>query len=153
MLHFKIEGGLYSFQVFQKYISKIKSGNLEKLMAGINKTAVEEGIEDLKKIRQDSTVVETNIHYPTNNALVWDCIKTSQRLPERLREDIGRMDMEEYRRAAKKTCFKINVTKDTDERTKLFVEQPRRFGAYINHVSNIVKKSPNTAKTQRRRVF
>jgi IS5 family transposase len=76
----------YGFQVFQKYISRIKSGNLEKLTVGINKTAVEEGIEDLRNFRQDSTVVETNIHYPTNNALVRDCIKTSQRLPERLRE-------------------------------------------------------------------
>jgi IS5 family transposase len=130
----------YSFQVFQKYISRIKSENLEKLMAEINKIAIAEGIEDLQNFRQDSTVVETDIHYPTNNALVWDCIKTSQRLLERLQEDIGSMSIEEYRNAAKKTYFKINVSKDADERTALFVEQLQRFGACINQVSNIVKK-------------
>jgi IS5 family transposase len=131
----------YSFQVFQKYISRITSDNLEKLMVGINKIAIGEGLEDLKNFRQDSTVVETNIHYPTNNSLVWDCIKTSQRLLERLREDIQGMRIEEYRSAAKKTYFKINVIKNADERTKLFAEQLQRFTACINQVSNIVKKS------------
>jgi IS5 family transposase len=135
----------YSFQVFQKYISRIKSENLEKLMVRMNKIAIAEGIEDLKNFRQDSTVVETNIHYPANNVLVWDCIKTSQRLLERLQEDIGSMSVEEYRNAAKKTYFKINVSKDADERTALFAEQLQRFGACINQVSNIVKKSRNTA--------
>jgi IS5 family transposase len=130
----------YSFQVFQKYISRIKSKSLEKLMVEINKIAIAEGLEDLKNFRQDSTVVETNIHYPTNNALVWDCIKTSQRLLERLQEDIQGMSIEEYRKGAKKTYFKINVSKDADERTALFMEQLQRFGASINQVSNIVKK-------------
>jgi IS5 family transposase len=130
----------YSFQVFQKYISRIKSENLEKLMVELNRIAIGEGLEDLKNFPQDSTVVETNIHYPTNNALVWDCIKTSQRLLERLQEDIGSMSIEEYRNAAKKTYFKINVSKGADERAALFAEQLQRFGACINQVSNIVKK-------------
>jgi len=30
-----------------------------------------ERIEDGKSLRTDSTVVETDIHYPTNNALIW----------------------------------------------------------------------------------
>ena len=64
----------YSFQMYQKYISQIKAENLQKLLVELNKIAINEGIEDLEKIRQDSTVVETNIHYPTNNSLLWDCI-------------------------------------------------------------------------------
>jgi IS5 family transposase len=130
----------YSFQAFQKYIPGIKSESLEKLTAGINKTAVAEGTEDLQNFRQDSTVAETNIHYPTNNTLAWDCVKTSLRLPERLQADIEGMSIEEYRSAAKKTYFKINVCKDADERAELFTEQLQRFGACINQVSNIVKK-------------
>jgi IS5 family transposase len=121
----------YSFQVFQKYISRIKSENLEKFMVEINKIAIAEGIEDLKNFRQDSTVVETNIHYPTNNSLVWDCIKTSGRLLERLQKDIEGMSIEEYRNAAKKTYFKINVCKDADKRTALFIEQLQRFALCI----------------------
>jgi len=32
----------------------------------------------------DSTVVESNIHYPTNNELTWDCIKTAHRIIKQL---------------------------------------------------------------------
>ncbi|KAA6316831.1 hypothetical protein EZS27_032918 [termite gut metagenome] len=38
----------YSFQVFQKYISKITSENLEKLLVAINKIAIPEGLEDIE---------------------------------------------------------------------------------------------------------
>jgi transposase, IS5 family len=70
----------FSFQMYQKYISQIKSENLQKVLFELNKIAISEGLEDLEKIRQDSTVVETNIHYPTNNSLLWDCIKEAYRL-------------------------------------------------------------------------
>ncbi|MEN6456942.1 MAG: hypothetical protein ABFD10_22025 [Prolixibacteraceae bacterium] len=41
----------------------MKSGNLQKVLFDLNKIAISEGLEDLEKIRQDSTAVETNIHY------------------------------------------------------------------------------------------
>ena len=43
-------------------------------------------MEDIVAIRTDSTVVETNIHFPTNNSLVWDCIKEAHRLLSHLAE-------------------------------------------------------------------
>ena len=68
----------YSFQVWQKYISRISEEKLEKFMVELNRVAIEEGLEDVQSFRQDTTVIETNIHYPTNNSLVWDCIKESK---------------------------------------------------------------------------
>jgi len=79
----------YSYQVLHKYISRITEDSLSKLMVEINKIAIEEGIEGVEKFREDSTVVETNIHYPTNNSLVWDCIKESHRLLGHLQKEIG----------------------------------------------------------------
>jgi IS5 family transposase len=69
----------FCFQTFQKYISRITEDTLHKVLVEIVKIAVEEGYEDISKIRQDSTVVKSNIHYPTNNSLVWDCINESHR--------------------------------------------------------------------------
>src|SRR5208283_5672088 len=76
----------YSFQLFQKYISLIKSETLQEILHIINKTAIEEGFEDVEQIRQDTTVVKSNIHYPTDNSLLWDCIKESHRLLMHLKE-------------------------------------------------------------------
>ena len=41
----------YSFQMYQKYISRIKAENLEKLLVALNKIAIGEGLEDLEKLR------------------------------------------------------------------------------------------------------
>lgn len=132
----------YSFQVFQKYISKISEPNLQKLMVALNKIAIGEGLEDIEKLRQDSTVVETNIHYPTNNALVWDCIKESHRLLTHLAEEVSELDYRDYTKDAKKTFYKINNTKSGDKRIDLFKKQLITFTKCINQVSNIIKKKP-----------
>jgi IS5 family transposase len=114
-------------------------------MTALNKIAIEEGLEDVKELRQDSTVIETNIHYPTNNSLVYDCIKESERLLEHLKEELNGFSYEQYKGKAKQTYFKINVEKDAGKRVKLFKKQLKLFMRSINQVSNIVKKSPNTA--------
>ncbi len=67
----------YSRAVLQKFISKISSENLNKIIIEINKIAAELNYEDFKDIRTDSTPVETDIQRPTNNSLVYDCIKSA----------------------------------------------------------------------------
>ncbi len=130
----------YSFQMYQKYISKIKADNLQQVMVALNKIAIGEGLEDMEKLRQDSTTVEANIHYPTNNSLVWDCIKESHRLLEHLQKEITELSYRDYTKAAKKTFYKINNTKSGDKRIDLFRQQLVTFTKCINQVSNVVKK-------------
>jgi IS5 family transposase len=132
----------YSFQVYHKYISQISSDNLQKVLVELNKIAINEGLEDIEKIRQDSTVVETNIHYPTNNAILWDCIKEAHRLLGHLREEINTLSYRNYTTQAKKTYYKINVIKGQDKRTELFRKQLVLFVKTINQVSNVIKKNP-----------
>ncbi|MDD3945877.1 MAG: ISNCY family transposase [Bacteroidales bacterium] len=132
----------YSFQMYQKYISQIKVENLQKLLVELNKIAISEGIEDLEKIRQDSTVVETNIHYPTNNSLLWDCIKEAYRLLGHLKEEAEGLSYLDYSKEGKKTYFKINVTKGGDKRKDLFYKQLGLYIKTINQVSNVIKKKP-----------
>ncbi len=133
-------GRLYTFQMYQKYIGKIKAENLEKVLVALNRIAIGEGLEDLERMRIDSTVVETNIHWPTNNSLVWDCIKESHRLLSKLHAEIEGVDFRDYTKNAKSTFFKINNTKSKDKRIDLFNKQLATFTKSINQVSNAVKK-------------
>jgi IS5 family transposase len=118
-------------------ISKIADG----LLVEINKIAIEEGIEGLNKFREDSTVVETNIHYPTNNSLLYDCIKESHRLLTHLQKEINTLEFENYLKEGKKTYAKINFAKTEDKRVDLFLKQFGLFVKSINQVSNVIKKS------------
>jgi transposase, IS5 family len=122
----------FSFKAYQKYISRISGESLNKVMIAINKIAMGEGLEDGKSIRTDSTVVETNIHYPTNNSLVWDCIKTIDRLLKKLKDSGVQMKPRSYRKQAKKNHYKINNTKKKEEREEEFKKQLKLLRSSIN---------------------
>jgi IS5 family transposase len=137
----KLEGrSPFSFEVFHKYISKIRGESLRALMVEINRIMMrEEGIEDGKSLRTDSTVVETDIHYPTNNSLIWDCIKTSHRLLKKLEEAGKIRKVRNYQKQGKKNEFKINNTKKKEKRAELFKKQLKLFRCSINQVSKGVE--------------
>ena len=137
----KLEGrSPFSFEMFHKYISRIKGESLQALMVEINRIMMqEEGMEDGRSLRTDSTVVEVNIHYPTNNTLIWDCIKTSHRLLKKVVE-MGRIKkVRNYQKQGKKNEFKINNTKNKEKRTELFGKQLKLFRVSINQVKKVVE--------------
>jgi len=98
-------------------------------------------LESIEQFRQDSFVVESNIHYPTNNSLVWDCIKESHRLLKYLAEEVEDLKYQDYLKGAKSTTFKINNTKSADKRVILFNKQLILFTKVINNISNAIKKN------------
>jgi transposase, IS5 family len=129
----------FSFEMFQKYISKIRAESLRALMVEINRIMMrEEGIEDGRRLRTDSTAVETDIHYPTNNSLIWDCIKTSHRLLKKLEETGKIKKVRNYRKQGKKNEFKINNTKKKEKRAEIFEKQLKLFRTSINQVKRVV---------------
>jgi IS5 family transposase len=122
----------FSFKVYQKYISLISAETLNKMLVAINKIAIGEGLEDGKSIRTDGTVVETNIHYPTNNALIWDGIKTIDRLLKKLKASGVEIKPRSYKKQAKKRHYKINNTKKKEEREEEFKKQLKLLRSSIN---------------------
>jgi IS5 family transposase len=52
----------------------------------LGRHAVEQKVVDAAVIRTDTTVVETNIHYPTDASLLWDTWRVASRLLKRARE-------------------------------------------------------------------
>ncbi len=137
----KLEGrSSFSFEVFHKYISRIRRESLRALMVEINRIMMrEEGIEDGKSLRTDSTVVETDIHYPTNNSLIWDCIKTSHRLLKKLEETGKIRKVRNYQKQGKKNAFKINNTKKKEKRAEVFEKQLKLFRMSMNQVKRVVE--------------
>jgi transposase, IS5 family len=123
-----------------------KPQTLQKILHHINQLAIYEGYEDIERICQDTTVVECNIKYPTNNGLVWDCIHESHRLLTHLKEEVDGFSFTDYTRQAKKNYFKINVTKSADKRYALFCKQLIQFTKVINQTSNVIKKNFESLK-------
>lgn len=64
---------------------------IEKLHARIVGLAQERGVVTGKRMRLDTTVVESNIHYPTDSSLLGDGVRVLTRLMERVTEITGKV--------------------------------------------------------------
>jgi len=71
---------------FNRAFNRLTPATLQAVNDVVVRAAVTLGLEDGKKLRADSTVVETDIHHPTDNTLLWDSVRVVTRLVERLRK-------------------------------------------------------------------
>lgn len=109
----------FSDSCLQGYISKIQSDNLKLVMVEINKIASLMGYEDFGDIRIDSTPIESDVQRPTNNSLVYDCIKTAARFFEKVKDKFAdEYNRIEYQRVeAKKLNYELNNVKGKKDKT------------------------------------
>src|SRR5262252_1266450 len=73
---------------FNRAFNRLTPATLETINQAVIQAAIQLGLEDGKKLRVDTTVVETNIHYPTDGTLLWDSVRTITRLVEDLRDKL-----------------------------------------------------------------
>ena len=79
----------YSASCLQENISKIKPVTWERIMRSLVRYAHREGLETGRTVRCDSTVVEANIHHPTDSKLLYDCIRVVHRSLKVVRQITG----------------------------------------------------------------
>ena len=75
---------------FNRAFNRITPATLAAVNQLVVQAAVELDLEDGKQLRVDTTVVETNIHYPTDAALLWDSVRAITRLVDSLDEKLPR---------------------------------------------------------------
>ena len=71
---------------FHRAFRRLQPETLRTINERVVAAAVAQGLEDGKKLRVDTTVVETDIHHPTDNRLLWDTVRVVTRLAGRLKE-------------------------------------------------------------------
>lgn len=129
----------FSHQALQENISKITPAVLEKIHIAICQHGVDLGIDDGQKIRTDSTAIETNIHHPTNAALLWDCIRVAGRVLQRTHELLKTVNFRRYQKVGKRLWFKIVNTKGDEKRRPLFKKMLKYQKACIGQVQTAMQ--------------
>ena len=69
---------------FNRSFNRLTPATLKAINELVVEAAVKLGLEDGRKLRVDTTVVETDIHHPTDNTLLWDVVRVLTRLLGRL---------------------------------------------------------------------
>lgn len=74
-------------QAFNRAFNRLNADTIRQINGAVVKWAVNAGLEDGKRLRVDTTVVETDIRFPSDSSLLWDCVRVITREVKRLAED------------------------------------------------------------------
>lgn len=80
-----------------------------------------EALEKGRQVRTDCTVVETNIHAPTDSSLLWDSVRVLARLMKRAREQVEAL-FTDHRRRAKRRFIGIRTAGTNAKRLPLYID-------------------------------
>ncbi len=134
-----------SYSTLCRYDNLVDEAFLKKLNAAVVDIAETKKVTKGRKMRTDTTVVEADIHYPTDSRLLYDSVKVLSRAAKKCRE-LGAVTGETARnftRSAKKQL--LNVVKYAAGRSE---ESQKRFKKTYKKLTQIVKRSLCNARKQ-----
>ncbi len=127
----------------QRNIKRVKATTWEQINRLVIGYAQAKKIETGRKTRSDCTVVETNIHEPSDSSLLWDCVRVLVRLMTRAKETFG-IPFSSRRRRAKRRAMGILNAKSKEQRVALYrdmlkvtvetMAQARHVSEQLQHV-------------------
>ena len=122
---------------FQRGFVRLTPQTLKAVNDLVVQAAVELGLEDGAKLRVDTTVVQTDIHHPTDNTLLWDVVRVVTRLVRRLAKALELRRIKGFRdrtRSARRRMYEIQrmTTRQRHE------QQTRTYRVLINIAEEVV---------------
>jgi len=127
---------------FNRGFNRLTPQTLKAVNDLVVQAAVALGLEDGAKLRVDTTVVETDIHHPTDNTLLWDVVRVVTRLVGRLAKALEMRCIKGFhdrRRSAHRRMYEIQrmTTRQRQER------QTTIYRALIGIAEEVVASAKN----------
>lgn len=131
-------GRIPNHQTFNRNFNRLQAETIHLLNEAVVDAAVELRVADIGKLRTDTTVVETNIHFPTDSGLLWDVVRVQTRLINALRDELGerlRCDFSDRTRRARRRMQEIHrMTSRTRTR-----QQRRKYGDLLQVSAEVLQ--------------
>lgn len=127
-------------------IKRISAETWEKVNHRILEHAEAKGVENGEKVRIDPTVIESNIHHPTDNALLFDCIETLSRILARSRKSFGIAFRNRVKRAKRLHMAAVNARSQEKrlEPYKALLKITRETARYADAAIGLLRQEKGT---------
>jgi IS5 family transposase len=125
---------------FNRSFNRLTPATLKAINDLVVEATVKLGLEDGSKLRVDTTVVETDVHHPTDNTLLWDVVRVLTRLLGRLAKALGLRRIAGFRnrsRAAHRRMYEIQRM-TTRQRQGKGSRQTETYRALISIAEEVV---------------
>jgi transposase, IS5 family len=125
---------------FNRGFNRLTPQTIKAINDMVVQAAVVLGLEDGAKLRVDTTVVDTDIHHPTDNTLLWDVVRVVTRLVGRLAKplELRRIaGFRDRRRSARRRMYEIQRM-TTRQRQGVGSRQTAPYRALIDIADEVV---------------
>jgi transposase, IS5 family len=129
---------------FQRAFNRVTPQTLRLVNELLIMVAVAMGLEDGRRLRVDTTVVQTDIHHPTDNTLLWDVVRVVTRLVGQLAEAIA-LPIKGFRnrtRAARRRMQALQRMTMTQRKT----HQREKYCELIGIAEEVVESARNSLR-------
>ena len=120
-------------------LKKVRAETLEQIQKMVLEHAAHSGVERGRKVRIDATVVEANIHAPTDSSLMCDGVRVLTRLLKRTEECYGFRLFSDHRRRAKRRMLAVQNTGSRRKRSDAYrdlLKVSHKVVGYAQQASN-----------------
>jgi IS5 family transposase len=134
--------------VLNKNVKALSPQTWEAINGQLVDYAAEEKIEKGRQVRIDCTVVESNIHEPTDSSLLWDSVRVLTRLLYRAKEDFGfRVSFQDHSRRAKRRLLGIMNSRSKKDRRSKYADLIKVTNKSIGYAQRAIEAIDKVAST------
>lgn len=133
--------------VLNKNIKTLSERTWEAVNQDLIGYAKDQKIEKGRQVRIDCTVVESNIHPPSDSSLLWDSVRVLTRLLHSAKNNYGlrQLHFQDHQRRAKKRMVAIQYAKSNKARKLLYrdlLKVTRKSIGYVESAIDLIYASP-----------
>lgn len=134
---------------FNRSVVRLKVPTLRRINDALVQVAVQMGLEQVTKLRLDTTVVETDIRYPRDSGLLWDTVRVLTRLVDSIAELAPAAGQRFPRRTrrAKRRMQEIGRMRERAQRPRTLA---RKYRDLIRVSAEVIEKAEAVAAKARK---
>jgi IS5 family transposase len=133
----------------QENIKRLRPETLELFNHAVLRRARAEGVEDGRKVRADCTVVETDIHPPTDSSLLNDAVRVLTRLMRQVEEVTGGLESpwSDHTRRARRRDLGISNARTKKRRKELYRDLLHVAGKVVGYAEAVAAELASWSPT------
>lgn len=118
-------------------IKRLRPETLERVHRAVVDLGLSLGVEDGQRVSVDSTVIESNIHHPTDSSLLLDCVEKLTTLLYAASQFVP-LAFSDHRKRAKRRAMGIALAKSMKDRRPLYHDLLKVTGFCLEYANDAV---------------
>jgi len=130
-----------NYRTLNRNFNRLRPETVRFLNEAVVDAVLKMRVGDVRQLREDTTVVATDIHFPTDSNLLWDVVRVATRLVSALRRELGtrlHCDFSDRTRRARRRAQEISRMTGKAHRTR---QHARKYRDLLQAAQEVLQQA------------